>query len=505
MGAQRSLEIEWSRVRAEAQERFGVDRFRRGQRELIEAALAGRDALGILPTGAGKSLCFQLPSVLLDGTTVVVSPLISLMQDQTDKLADADVPAAKLDSTVGVRDARALESQIARGRKELVYLTPERLGDPARLEPLRARGVSLFVVDEAHCVSQWGHDFRPAYLALRDAIRALGSPPVMALTATAPPEVASDILKQLGLEDAVVVSTGIERENLAFEARLCESKGSKREAVEALLRDAQGGAIVYCTTIRILNEVHGWLRGRGFDAERYHGKLKAAEREEAQRRFMSGEAAVMVATSAFGMGIDKPDVRVVVHWNFPDSVETYYQEAGRAGRDGEPARAVLLYRRADKRIQSFFLGGKYPRREELHAAWMALARAMPDALTVAALAEVSGMPPRRAQVVAALLDDMGVARRRGGKVRKVRDFATHADWEAFLGAYEQRRAGDRKRIDAVMRYAQTALCRMRALREYFGEDPAAPCGRCDNCLRHPALVAAVAEQVDTGVAATPTA
>jgi ATP-dependent DNA helicase RecQ len=478
-------DIDWGELRSEAAESFGVRRFRRGQRELIEAALTRRDSIGILPTGAGKSLCFQLPSVLLDGTTVVVSPLISLMQDQTEKLAQADVGAARLDSTLKASEERALESSIRRGRKELVYMTPERLADPGNLEPLRAQGVSLFVVDEAHCVSQWGHDFRPSYLSLRDAIGALGRPPVMALTATSPPHVTDDIIRQLGLEDPSIVSTGIERENLVFEVRSCPGVEEKHAAVLEVLRELDGSAILYCATIRLTTDVHEWLNAQGIRAEKYHGKLKKTDREEAQRRWMSGETPVIVATSAFGLGIDKPDTRAVIHWNYPDSVETYYQEAGRAGRDGKPARAVLLYRPEDRRVVSFFLAGKYPKREELYCAWMELARAMPDPVPVARIGEVCGLGARRAQVVAALLDTMKVAQRRGGKIRKLREFPTPEDWEAFLTSYERRHEGDRERLRAMVRYAQTALCRVQYMREYFAEERGDRCGHCDNCLRRP--------------------
>jgi ATP-dependent DNA helicase RecQ len=475
--------LDWSAIRALAAERFGVERFRRGQRELVEAALLGEDALGVLPTGAGKSLCFQLPGLLLEGTTLVVSPLIALMQDQTDKLEGRDVSAAKLDSTLRRGEARALAREIRRGAREIVYVTPERLSDPAQLEALRGLTIDLFVVDEAHCVSQWGHDFRPAYLGLKEAIAALGRPPVMALTATAPPRVAEDIRAQLGMrDDARVVSAGVERENLFLEVKDCTTRGTKRARVLEIARAAPGATgIVYCATIRTVSEVHAWLAAEGVSAERYHGKLRADEREEAQRRFMSGETPVMVATSAFGMGIDKPDVRWVVHWNLPDSVETYVQEAGRAGRDGEQARAVLLYRRADRSIQSFFLGGRYPSRAELRSAWGELARAMPDPVPVARLGEVCGLGTRRAQVVAALLEEMGVAQRRRGAVRKVREFSTPEDWEAFLSAYERRRDGDRARLEAVVRYAQTALCRMQLIRDYFGEEKGDRCGNCDSC------------------------
>jgi ATP-dependent DNA helicase RecQ len=485
---ERRDEVVWADVRAEAWDRFGVRRFRRGQRDLIEAALSGRDCVGVMPTGSGKSLCFQLPAVLLPATTVVVAPLIALMQDQTEKMAGAEVGAARLDSSLSQPAKRAAERSIQQGQKELVYLTPEGIDSPAVLDPLRAQGVSLFVVDEAHCISQWGHDFRPAYLGLGGAARALGRPPMMALTATAPPVVIRDIVERLELRDALVVNTGIERENLVYEVRECPAAGSKRAAILPLLREAGGSALVYCATIRVTSEVHAFLRGEGIDAGIYHGKLRPAARAEAQRRFMAGETGVMVATSAFGMGIDKPDVRLVAHWNFPDSIETYYQEAGRAGRDGAPARAVLLYRAEDRRIQSFFMGGRYPRRQDLHAAWMVLSRAAPAALPLTDVAQACGLGKRRVQVVAALLESMRVAERGAGRIRKTREFPTPEDWDAFLTSYERRREGDRDRLQTMIRYAQTALCRVQVMREYFGEERAEPCSRCDNCRRRPAVV-----------------
>jgi ATP-dependent DNA helicase RecQ len=484
-------EIDWNAVRAAAFERFGVRRFRRGQRELLEAVLSGRDALGILPTGGGKSLVSQLPAVLLPGLVVVASPLIALMQDQTEKLAGAEVEAARLDSTVPASQTRAEESAIRGGRGELVYLMPERLGSEEGLAALRDQRISLFVVDEAHCVSQWGHDFRPAYLALADAARALGRPPILALTATSPPQVTEDIVRQLGLRDPIVVNTGIERDDLFLEVRECPEVADKDAALLAALREADGPALVYCATIGAATEVVDRLARAGIGAELYHGKRRNGDREEAQRRFMAGEAAVMVATSAFGMGIDKPDIRLVAHWNFPDSVETYDQEAGRAGRDGKPARAVLLYRPDDRRIQSFFMAGRYPPREELRATWVALERAGTRPTAVKKIAADAGLTDRRAQVSLSLLRSLGVAEKRGGGFRKTRDFASPEEWDAFLSSYERRAELDRDRLRAIVRYAQTALCRRQAMRVYFGEGAGRPCGHCDNCRDRPQVAAEV--------------
>jgi ATP-dependent DNA helicase RecQ len=476
--------VDWSRLRREAERRFGVTRFRPGQRELIEAALTGQDALGILPTGGGKSLTYQLPAIVLPRAVVVVSPLISLMEDQQRKAEAARIGVAKLDSTLSAGEERETLAEIESGGSELIYLTPERLENPEHLEPLRARGVSLFVVDEAHCISQWGHDFRPAYLALPDAVRALGRPPVLALTATATPAVAEDIVRQLGIPHARIVNTGIERPNLRFEVRRTVNGEAKRQALLEILREERGSGIVYATTVRKVEELWRWLAAEGIDAGRYHGKLRTAEREDSQRRFMTGEVPLMVATSAFGLGIDKPDIRFVVHWNFPDSIETMVQEAGRAGRDGRPARAVLLYRLEDKRVQSFFLGGKYPRRNETLTVWSAVGRAGPAGVAAAEIARTVGVAENPVKVVAAQLVAAGAAERRGRKLRAIRPLKP-GELERLLSEYEERHADDRERLEEIMQYAQSAGCRVRKLREYFAEPPGDACGLCDNCRRPP--------------------
>ena len=333
---------------------FGLRKLRPGQREVIEQVLARKDTLAVMPTGAGKSLCYQLPGLHMKGMTVVVSPLISLMKDQADKLEERGAEVAAVNSTLTKAEERELLAEIRRHQADFVFATPERLADETFLKTLRK--VNLFVIDEAHCISQWGHDFRPAFLELGKALRALGDPPVLALTATATPEVVDDIRKQLGRPRMRVILANLYRENLRFAVRQVTSEDDKRAALLDALRESKGPAIVYTATVKAAASLHGWLASQGMDALLYHGRLSARERTERQEAFMGGGARTMVATNAFGMGIDRPDIRAVIHYQLPGSLEAYYQEAGRAGRDGKAARCTLLYDHSDRRLQLYFAG-----------------------------------------------------------------------------------------------------------------------------------------------------
>lgn len=486
-GASRSLQVDWSLLTSRARELFGIRRFRPGQKELMEAVLKGHDAIGVLPTGAGKSLTYQLPALLLEKSVLVVAPLLSLMLDQQEKLEIIGIDAARLDSTLSTSEKRETIRDIRHGVQDLIYVTPEHLEKQEHLDSFRARGVSLFVVDEAHCVSQWGHDFRPAYLNLRHAIEQLGRPPVLALTATATADVMTDIIKQLGMRRVRRMTLGVERPNIFLEVAFTVNAQAKNQKILELIHGEEGTGLIYVATVKAADELCLWLQEQGITAGCYHGKMKAGLRQDTQRRFMDNEFKVVVATKAFGMGIDKPDLRFVIHYNFPDSVESYYQEIGRSGRDGRPARAVLLFQLEDKRIQSYFLGGKYPSAAESRRTYEAIrqltrTRGKGAAIRLTDLKNLADISEKRSKVIAAQLDGAGIIRRERQTVILLRDFESDAEFDSFLSAYEDRHKTDHEKLDSMMKYGQTAQCRMAFIRSYFGEDAVEACGHCDNCL-----------------------
>ena len=342
---------------------FGYDSFRPGQDELVQAILSGRDTLGIMPTGAGKSICYQVPALALPGLTLVVSPLISLMKDQVGALNEAGVPAACINSAMSFEEMRDALYFAGRGQYKLLYVAPERLTAPFFLDFARRVPISMVTVDEAHCISQWGQDFRPSYLKILDFLAALPQRPlVSAFTATATAEVRDDIIRALGLEEPFVITTGFDRPNLYFAVEKPSSKPSALLAHLMQRRDKSG--IVYCSTRKTVEEVCDMLLSRGLPTTRYHAGLDPEERLANQDDFLYDRKTIMVATNAFGMGIDKSNVSFVIHYNMPKNMESYYQEAGRAGRDGEAADCILLYNGQDVRTAEFLIEHSHENEDE---------------------------------------------------------------------------------------------------------------------------------------------
>lgn len=365
-------------ARAVLRERFGYSDFRPPQIRAIEAALSGRDALVVLPTGGGKSLCYQVPALVRGGLTVVISPLISLMKDQVEALERRGVAAAFINSTLGASASSERMARVRDGSLQLLYLSPERLESGRTLEQLAAVGVSLLAVDEAHCISEWGHDFRPSYRRIGAMRDRLGGLQTVALTATATPQVRRDIVQQLALREPEIAVAGFDRTNLTYHVRRVRTEHDKDEQTITLLRDSTAPAIVYTPTRKAVERITGILVRARVKAAAYHAGLTHTMRQRAQEAFMEERTRVIVATSAFGMGIDKPDVRLVVHHAMPGSLEAYYQEAGRAGRDGDRSTCILLHTPKDRATHEFFLNGTHPTRTVVERVWQAL-HAMADA------------------------------------------------------------------------------------------------------------------------------
>jgi len=386
-------------------EKFHFSGFRKWQEEIIDTLLTQRDVVVVMPTGSGKSLCYQLPALLLDGVTLVISPLIALMKDQVDGLVENQVPATFINSVLTPSEQGQRLREIQQGRYKLVYIAPERFRNPGFMEGIQSCRVSLFAVDEAHCVSEWGHDFRPDYLRLKGVVEKLSHPPVAALTATATPDVRRDIITQLGLRQPVTFVAGFDRPNLRFQVKRVEGGKDKIDAIFTLLKKEAQRGIIYAATRKNVETVTSVLQSHSYKAGSYHAGMEMESRKLVQDHFMEGTLPVVVATNAFGMGIDKADLRFVVHYDIPGSLEAYYQEVGRAGRDGKPATCLLLFNYADTFTQEFFIDGSYPPRDMIERTYEVLCDIGTDEIemTQKALAERLGSTKSNEMAVSSCL------------------------------------------------------------------------------------------------------
>jgi ATP-dependent DNA helicase RecQ len=465
--------------RAILQRYFGYPDFRGGQADAVRAALTGRDVLVLMPTGGGKSLCYQVPALAQDGLTVVVTPLISLMKDQVDALLRAGAPAALLNSTLPRAEAERTLGTARAGVLKLLYVAPERFDSDAFRRELPALGVRMLAVDEAHCVSQWGHDFRPSYLRL-GAVREELRVPCVALTATATPAVREDVIRQLRLRDPVTIVRGFDRPNLGWSVIGAADRQAKDELLLRLLRHSTDGvSIAYAPTRKAVDSLTDLMRRSRLDATAYHAGMSARDRETVQNAFMAGDVPVIVATCAFGMGIDKPDVRLVAHYTMSGSLEAYYQEAGRASRDGSRGRCVLLYAPGDRQVHDFMIDQTHPPRELIEEVLRHL-RVEPvlrQADVEELVARRASIAPRQAAAVLRILQRQGVLAAAGsGRMA----LSGVVDWNDAL----RRRRHERGRLEAMEGYARTSSCRRGFVLRYFGDpDAMERCDDCDNCRR----------------------
>ncbi|HDR03782.1 MAG TPA: ATP-dependent DNA helicase RecQ [Candidatus Marinimicrobia bacterium] len=450
------------------QKQFALPGFRPMQREIIESVINGRDTVAILATGGGKSLCYQLPGLYMDGVTVVISPLIALMQDQVFRLEKLNVPVCYLSAVLEKEEMETRLKKIAKGEYKFIFSAPERLGQKLFREALSKNKISFLAVDEAHCISHWGHDFRPHYLKIGEFAEAMGVSPIMALTGTATPEVTRDIIHSLRMKNPAHFQSTFDRPNLKYLAYRFPKELAKLEALKELVQQMNGAVgAVYCSTRRAVEMIGGYLQRWGYNPVIYHGGMSGDKRAIAQKKWISGERPLVVATNAFGMGIDKPDVRFVIHYHIPGNMENYYQEAGRAGRDGKAAYCIALYTEKDRTIQEYFINATHPGIVDLKTAWEKVRGG-----------EISHY--QESPAIDALLDK---------KFLKLQDDLLTAesvgenDWKNAFAESEAYRSRLKERLDSTIAYFAPNRCRRIQILDYFNEDYGrAACAGCDACL-----------------------
>ena len=466
-----------------AQERFGYEFLRSGQEAAIKALLEGHDTLAVMPTGSGKSAIYQIAGLLIPGPTVVISPLLALQRDQVDSIAQQDVgEAAVVNSTVPTAQRRQVFEALEEEELKFLFLAPEQFNNSETLDRLQNSQPSLFVVDEAHCICEWGHDFRPDYLRLGAVIEALGHPRVLALTATAAPTVREELIERLGMHHPQVIVQGFDRPNIWLAVKRFEDEAQKQQALLRGVVRAKKPGIVYVATRKKAEEVAGALGDKGVKAIFYHAGMKAKEREEAQAAFMNDQAEVIVATTAFGMGVDKPNVRFVFHHDISDSVDSYYQEMGRAGRDGEKALALLFYCPDDLNIRRFLASSGQVDVQEVEQV-AAVVQEQDEPIKRRDLREQTNLSQAKLATALNRLEEVGVVETlpTGEVIPSEQPPEVSEAAEEAVRVQERYQQYLRSRLEMMRGYAEVRDCRREYLLNYFGEKLEEPCGFCDNC------------------------